>query len=636
MPVAPKFFALCCLACLPFIGVTQVDTLLHLPAVEVRETAVRSQTTGGRTRNWSTAELKDHQHNNLAEWLSQESGIFIKSYGNGSIATTSIRGGSAAHTSVLWNGLPIQSPMLGQLDFSLFPMGFIDRIQLNYGGNSAAWGSGAIGGVVRLQNDLPADSTYALGFRSTFGSFNFQDHQLRGHFHNGRWGIQTRLFRRTADNDFPYRIRPDQPVKTQTNAGLQQSGLLQSIYYTPNEKQQLSLHFWAQESDREIPPTTVQNQSLATQADRFIRSALHWEAVGNTTVWRAHVGLFREIIDFEDPQIQLRAKTGFWTIRGEMSGRWAWNDRQLLHFGLTHNWITAEADAYAAPPRQNRSAPFLVYRYQMGNWRIQFNLRQEIVDGQFQPLVPGLGIEGTLGRFLSLRAKVSRNYRLPTLNDLYWQPGGNPDLLPESGWSQEAGLDWEQSFSDHGWSFGITAFNRNIQNWILWSRPEGQSFWTSNNIAKVWSRGLEYRLQWKWQTRDWMIQLSTGYDHIRSTNEIAIAQPKLEKGTQLVYVPEQQAFGQLALRWRSLHFQYRHTYTGAVQSLNVGKLPAYQVGAAGMHYHLPFSSWQARLFFQLNNIWNEDYRVIERQPMPGRHFQIGISLNFQNKLNRQK
>ncbi len=627
---------LCSLTCLPLLVAAQVDTLLQLPAVEVNATTERSQTTGGRTQHWSPADLSGQQHTNLAEWLSRESGLFIKSYGSGSIATTSIRGGSAAHTSVLWNGLPIQSPMLGQLDFSLFPLGFIDRVQLNYGGNSAAWGSGAIGGVVQLQNEMPSDSTYALGFRSTFGSFDFQDHLLKGHYNNGRWGLQTRVFRRTAQNDFPYRLRPDQPAKMQTNAALQQSGLLQNIYFTPGHDQQLSLHLWAQTSDREIPPTTVQNQSLATQADQFIRTALHWQAIGKTTVWQAQLGLFREIIDFEDPQILLRAKTGFWTLQGEISGKWAWNDRQLLHFGFTHNRITAEAEAYAATSRQHRSAPFLVYRHQVGNWRFQFNLRQEIVDGQFQPLVPGLGLNGTLGRHLSLRAKISRNFRLPTLNDLYWQPGGNPDLLPESGWSEEAGLHWEQKLANHHWSFGITVFNRNIQNWILWSRPEGQSFWSSNNIAKVWSRGLEYRLQWKWQISDWSLHLRAGYDQLRSTNEIAITQPKMEKGAQLVYVPEEQVFGQLALRWCSLRLQYRHTYTGEVQSLNVGELPAYQIGSVGIHYHLSFADWQARLFFQINNIWDEDYRVIERQPMPGRHFQIGMSLNFQNKLNHRK
>ena len=628
MPFLVKLFTGCSLLCLPLWAAAQLDTLLELPAVEVSASTIRSQSTGSRSRSWTKTDLQRSAHTNLGEWLGEEGGLFIKSYGNGSIATTSIRGGSAAHTSVLWNGLPIQSPMLGQLDFSLFPLGFIDRVQLSYGGNSAAWGSGAIGGVISLQNTIPSDSTFALGFRSTLGSFNFQDHQLSGHYRKGNWGVQTRMYFRAADNDFSYRLRPDLAAKTQTNAAIRQSGLLQSAYWTPRNKHHLSFHLWAQGSDREIPPTTVQNQSIASQADHFIRTAVHWKIVQEKTVWEARLGLFRETIDYQDEQIHLRALTGFWTAQGEVEGKWAWNDQRQLHFGLTQLWVTAEADAYGSTPQQQRTAPFLVLHQRWGRWRLQANLRQEMVDRKFQPLIPGLGVDGLLTPHLSLQAKISRNYRLPTLNDLYWQPGGNPDLLPESGWSQEAGLRWQEQVGAHHWAVGITAFNRNINNWILWSRPEGQSFWSSNNIAEVWSRGVEYRLQWQRQTEDWAIKLTAGFDQIRSTNEIAISNPKLEKGQQLVYVPKQQAFGQLHLNWRRWQWHYRHTYTGAVGSLNVGELSAYQLGSSGLDYQLVLQNWHTQLFFQAKNIWNENYRVIERQPMPGRYFQVGLQVNF--------
>ncbi|WP_170110552.1 TonB-dependent receptor plug domain-containing protein [Flavilitoribacter nigricans] len=635
MPAFIHLFAVCLLLSLPLFSVAQIDTLLQLPTVEISETSVRSQVTGGRTRNWDRADLRAFAHTNLAEWLGQQSGLYIKSYGSGSIATTSIRGGSAAHTSVLWNGLPIPSPMLGQLDFSLFPLGFIDRAQLTYGGNSAAWGSGAIGGVLSLSNEMPGDSTAGLDLRSTLGSFGFQDYQLSGYYRQGRLGFQTRLFYRSADNDFRYRIRPDLAEQVRTHAALQQSGILQSAYWKPDARQQLSIHVWAQQSDREIPPTTVQNQSLATQADRFIRTALHWKRIGPQMIWQARLGLFREIIDYRDEQIRLQALTGFWTTQAEVSGSRAWNGNHHLQFGITHNWVTARADAYARPPEQNRTAPFLVYRYHLGDWTLQFNLREEIVDGKLQPLVPGLGLEGPVSRHLRFRAKVSRNYRLPTLNDLYWQPGGNPDLLPESGWSQEAGLEWRAVTGAHSWSLGITAFNRHIDNWILWSRPDGQSFWSSNNITKVWSRGLEYRAEWGWRSSDWQLQLSTAYDYIRSTNEIGITSPKLERGEQLIYVPEHQAFGQARLQWRQLQLQYRHTYTGPVGSLNVGQLSGYDLGSTGLTYHLEKSNWGSRLYLQINNLWNVPYRVIERQPMPGRHFQLGLQLYFRRPTGSQ-
>ncbi|MCB0629008.1 MAG: TonB-dependent receptor [Saprospiraceae bacterium] len=616
---------------LHFTAFAQSDTLIELPEVQIAASTLRSQTTGGHSRQWNTDELQETTPTNLGDWLSREGGLFLKSYGNGSIATTSIRGGSAGHTSVLWNGLPIQSPMLGQLDFSLFPVGFIDRARLVYGGNSAAWGSGAIGGVIELDNRMPADSTFALSGRTTLGSFGLFDQQLSSQFSNGKWSADTRLFYRRARNDFPYRLRPDLPEKRQTNAALQQEGILQNLYWKPRSNQELGLHLWVQQSEREIPPTTVQNQSQARQEDRFFRFALSWKNVTRQGVWQARLGIFRELIDFQDEQILLQSLTGFWTVQGEMSRQWVWSDHHHIQLGVQQSWLTAQAEAYTAPPEQWRSAPFLRYRYQREPWQLQFNLRQELVDGQFLPLIPGLGADFSVNGWLTLQAKVSRNYRLPTFNDLYWQPGGNPDLLPESGWSQEGGFQLHFNRNRQHFSYRLTAFNRQIENWILWSRPADQAFWSSNNIAKVWSRGLEQRLNWQQSIAKWKIHLQLGYDLIRSTNEVALENPKIEKGEQLVYVPRHQAFAGLDLRWQQWHWQYRQTYTGSVHTLNTDDLAAYHLGFTSLSYRLSVKNWTTQLFFNIDNLWNTDYRVIERRVMPGRNVQLGLLLQIQKK-----
>ena len=40
------------------------------------------------------------------------------------------------------------------------------------------------------------------------------------------------------------------------------------------------------------------------------------------------------------------------------------------------------------------------------------------------------------------KASITRNYRFPTLNDLYFLPGGNPALNNESGFTYETGLSF--------------------------------------------------------------------------------------------------------------------------------------------------------------------------------------------------
>src|SRR5688572_23985310 len=48
----------------------------------------------------------------------------LRSYGQGGLSTLSLRGAGAGHSSVLWNGLPLQSPLNGQLDLSQVPAFF--------------------------------------------------------------------------------------------------------------------------------------------------------------------------------------------------------------------------------------------------------------------------------------------------------------------------------------------------------------------------------------------------------------------------------------------------------------------------------------------------------------------------------
>ena len=108
---------------------------------------------------------------NLADLLAAETSVFIKSYGQGSLATSSFRGGSAAHTAVLWNGIPINSPTTGQVDFSLIPVNFFNNSRIDFGGGSSLWGSGAIGGVVQLERKAEYNQDLQLNVSTQIGSF---------------------------------------------------------------------------------------------------------------------------------------------------------------------------------------------------------------------------------------------------------------------------------------------------------------------------------------------------------------------------------------------------------------------------------------------------------------------------------
>jgi vitamin B12 transporter len=606
----------------------QADTALLLPQAEVKGQRLRSDFTGQSTTHWDSAAISHYAAYSLPDLLERETGVFVKSYGLGNSATTSIRGGSAGHTAVTWNGLPLQSPMLGQLDFSLLPMLFVDEASLQRGGNTASWGSGAVGGTLGLRSKPLSYDGLEANIQTVLGSFGLWDQQLRVKYKSGRWGFNTRLFRREAQNDFEYSL-VNGDRRRQSNAALLQQGLLQEVYWRPHEKHQLSFYAWGQTADRELPPTTTQNTSLATQQDSSLRTSLQWRYLGDRSVWHLRLGWFREAIDYRDELIRLRALSHFHTLLGEVEGEWQLPNGMALQAGFFYNYATAAADGYGENrPAQNRPALFASLRQRFGPFTAQLSGRQALLDGAWVPFVPALGMEYQLLGGLRLTGSVRRNYRLPTLNDLYWRPGGNVDLKPEEGWSMDGGFELQLSLGAGLLRYSATAFNRRIDNWILWGIAEGQSFYSANNLTEVHSRGLEQRLEWELPRGSWSVRLKGGYDYIRSTNEVALEQPRLAAGEILAYTPEHQGFARLEWEWRKLRFSYQHRWVGQVRTLNKNWLSGYGLGYGEGRYAFDWQQWRLEGFARVDNLWDADYRILEGRPMPGRNFQIGINFFF--------
>ena len=616
-----------------------VDTAILLPKVEVRTQALRAALLGTHSDGWNGDDLEGFKESTLADLLTEESGVFIKTYGLGGSATIALRGGSAGHTAVLWNGLPIDNPMLGLVDFSLIPTVFLNGVSVDYGGNSAAWGSGAVGGVIALKNGELKRNGFEFG--TSAGSFGRLQGHLESQFRIKKWVSVSRLFFEKAENDFSYKSSSISPLRKVTNGAVEQKSFLQEFYWSPCHRQRLSIRLWGQFVDRQIPPTEVQTRSIASQSDRIFRSSVHWKSVGAKRVWEVRSGVFREGIHYQDPERSTDAKSLFWKVPIEAELKYFLNSKQYFVLGLSHHWSMADIINYQSPPQQNRSAVFVTFEQNIFDWRWQLSGRQEMVDGRFIPFSPALGIEKELQGWLKIRAMVSRNYRLPTFNDLYWQPGGNIDLLPESGWGEELGFEVHRNWvkfdkksmgidsigSSLSGRYGFTFFNRRVNNWIFWSPINGGGLWSPQNLTKVWSRGIEQRVSKRFRLNKSNFQISGGHDFVFSTNQVSLSTPKVEKGEQLWYVPKNRVFGSLKAGFGRFEFKFWHQYTSSVRTLNYRVLASYHLESLEGAYLYKQSRWQAKLIFSINNLWNTSYRVIEYRPMPGRNFHV--SLYFQ-------
>ena len=184
-------------------------------------------------RKIDTAIMKRLQTVSLSQLLIQHSPVFIKTNGPGGTASASFRGTTASHTLVLWNGFQLNSPTLGEVDFSMIPVFFTDEVSLQWGSKTSA-NSGGLGGVVNIANSQKFNEGLILDVRQTYGSFNTWGSYLTVGYSAKNFIARVKAYRNSSDNDFTYTniaTIPHQEMK-QKNAEFVDYGFLQEIIIT--------------------------------------------------------------------------------------------------------------------------------------------------------------------------------------------------------------------------------------------------------------------------------------------------------------------------------------------------------------------------------------------------------------------
>ena len=605
-----------------------IDTTLEFQPIEIIAPRLQSFQTGTKTTTFNDFQKLTISTQDLATALSFNTPIFIKNYGPGRLATTAIRGASAAQTAVIWNGFNLNSPMLGQTDFSLIPAFFIDQIGLQYGSNSTSWGSGAIGGSVILENKNKFNQGWQAVWDSKTGSFDNFFNGLGLAYSNDRFSTTTKIFHESGQNDFP--IQNGQSDRL-LHSELTKWGVLQKNGFKINDRQQLDLNIWYQTTDRNLPPNLVQRNSEATQADESLRTTLNWKYIANNSIIQVRNGLFYDRLFFQDASSNIDSRSRTWTNRSEVEWTKTISQNHSFNFGANYAYLKAKSTGYDnSTPIQKRAAIFAMYHWKNNaeKWQGQLSIRQEWVDGAATPFIPALGFSGQLTKQLTLNGTVSKSYRVPTFNDLFWGSQGNQNLLSEDGWNEELGIIY--TFLPQ-WQFTTTIYNRTIDNWILWQPENG--IWRPSNLLKVWSRGVEHTLKGQKQLGEVQLDFSLQYDLTFSTNRKGTSVNDASVNKQLIYVPKHKLNVTLQANWKDWTMTFYYLYTGKVYTLkdNSESLPAYHLNHVFLYKKWTINKREGTVFVKANNILGVNYQVIAQFPMTQRSFEFGWKLNLASR-----
>ena len=602
------------------LTIPEVTVIGHRPMKEI----------GVQKTKFDSLALKENIALSMADILTFNSSVFVKSYGRATLSTVAFRGTSPSHTQVTWNGMRINNPMLGMTDFSTIPSYFIDQASLLHGTSSVNETGGGLGGQVKLGTTSEVAEGFNAQYVQGIGSFKTFDEFARFTYGSDRWSISTRAVYSSSPNDYKYTnhdkkiniydedkniIGQYHPKERNRSGAFKDLHLLQEVYYNTRKGDKLGLNAWYINSNRELPMLTTDYGDATDfenrQREQTFRSVLSWDHIksnwklgvkgGYIHTWMAYD--YKREVAPDNWASMTRSRSKVNTFYGQAEGE----------YSPTRRWFfTANVSAH-----------------------------QHLVRSEDKNIILQDGGKAIVGYD---KASVSRNYRFPTLNDLYFLPGGNPNLRNEHGFSYDAGVSFEVGKENaYKLSGGANWFDSYIDDWIIWL-PTTKGFFSPRNVKKVHAYGIEVKANLAVQpAKDWLIDLNGSYSWTPSINEGEKMSPADQSvGKQLPYVPEHSASLTGRLSWRSWAFLYKWAFYSERFTMSsndytlTGHLPEYFMSNVSLEKNLFFKPVDVQLKFAVNNLFNEDYLSVLSRPMPGINFELFIGITPKFGKNKKK
>ena len=596
----------------------QLDSLL-LDAVEVKGIPFAKYAVGQKVVTADSTIKKQYAQNNIGDLLAATNPVYIRSYGNNMAAGISFRGTGPNHTGVFWNGININSRSLGQSDFSLLPVVGTDEISLQYGSSGALYGSDAIGGTVHLNNHPNWQEGLTLGLNQGLGSFGTVQTSGLINFTKGKVNLKSSAYYQQSDNDFTYVIPSNRQLVKQNNAGYKFYGFSQDAYIQLASNKLITFNGWFNSNYREIQPVIGNFSSQIDQEDENIRltAAYHYNSKFAYTTFRT--GFVKDHQRYDNASlVQTRQ------VINQIQSEKKWG-RFKATIGINHNHIIADVDSYAEQQYEDRIDFFALSTWNVKKLTLAANMRYNLVSGYSSAFAPAVSSEYALNSHWKITGQLSKNYRVPTLNDRYWSPGGNVDLKPETSYNAEAGL----VFNTGSFSASANYYKMWVSEWIIWV-PES-NYWTPMNIREVNSEGVETLATYEVIKTSLVIKMYLGYafNIAEPTNTISSTDRSL--GEQLPYTPKHNANAAINIISKFGRILFTSRYTGERTTIGSTALEQYLLLDASIGKKIKTKCGSFDTSFSIKNLLDEEFQSVINTAMPGRYYQFNFNYLIQFK-----
>ena len=645
-----------------------LDTVRHL--YEVTVTAHRDK--GGSSiipvQQLKGKELERLSVHSVADAMRYFAGVQIKDYGGiGGLKTVNVRSLGTNHTGVFYDGIQLGNAQNGQIDLGRFSLDNMEALQLYNGEKSDLLQTAkdyASASTVYLQTRKPLFAThkrYNLNvamkagsfdtynpsllweqklteklsaqfsgeYMSTSGRYKFSyakkngydttevrrngdvsalraEAALFGKSKDGEWRAKAYFY--NSERGFPGASVREEPGKYRHQDRQWDTSVFGQGTFRRNFTNRYSLllntkvaydylHYL---SDPRLDVTTMYTDNHYRQSEAYL-SAAHLYQI--RTWWQ--VSLSNDVqYNYLDADLVNFVYPTRWTLLSALSTSLHWDKLSFRVSGLQTYVNDKTRMVGGSAGSKNRFTPALILGY--------------------QPLDKG-------NHDLSLRAFYKRIFRMPTFNDLYYTFIGNKDLKPEYTTQYNVGGTYKRV-----WEKGLLrsaelradGYYNEVEDKIVAMPTSNQFRWTMMNFGLCHIWGLDASLRADWRLGKLDVSTNCSYTFNRAMDHTDKGSPFY--GGQLPYIPWHAFSAIVGLSWRDWAFNYSFIYTGeryeASANIPENYSKPWYTSDLSLTKLVRIKKFTLRITGEVNNVFNQQYEVVQCYPMPGTNFKVKINV----------
>ena len=591
----------------------------------------------------------------MADALHRLPGITLRDYGGaGGMKTVSVRGFSAKHTGVSYDGVMISECQSGEIDLSRYSLDNVEHLMLTVGDNDDIFiharqaSSPAILHIQTLRmpdNDLRPHLTTQI----KAGSFGYVSPFVRYHQNiSDRFGISVVGEYTYAENDYPYDIKNGTVIQhdRRTHNRMNQGHAELDFIYHINKVNTLTGKLYYYDNDRQLPGqvhyyTNVSGESLRDR--NAFGQLLYQTRWGDQLSMKVHAKYNWNASVYQDVLAPNAANdASYWQREYYASAALLYVPTECLAFDYSadysynnlngSSWRTIVGKPYRHTVLQSATAKYHTRRLTLTG-RLLYSLylndnTQGASARNMRRLSPSVSLSYKVlsDHDFFVRTSYKNIFRSPTFNESYYFHYGSSDLLPESTDQLNLGATYQYHTSAFTLQTSLDGYYNRVKDMIV-AVPFNMFVWTCINVGKVRVLGAEATARADYALNDRHHLLLTGnYSYQQAEDRTNDQSPYY--GNQIAYVPRHT--GSISVGWEnpwvslSLHGSGVSSCWANNQHYDDTLIDGYwDTGITAWHtFRWGNQSLEAR--FDLKNIFDRQYEIVRFYPMPGRSWQLSV------------